>query len=174
MHKTNTLELYARGARTRGALQALGLRGSWIDQCLRSPTPPKGSSMNKNTEATPWLPRRELGVRDWRGKIGGRSLVSEPDDRTVDVDSCGAVRSGCPCGWVEARQQVGPGGRQVKDDDLIDLPRVEPCVDGLLGPQAQLRVPQRAVRLGMPGVGQGGEIPEHVEQVAPIAQGVDH
>src|SRR5258708_3866180 len=60
MHKTNTLDLYAQGARTRGALRALGLRGSWIDQCLRSPTPPKGSRMNKNTEATPWLPWREL------------------------------------------------------------------------------------------------------------------
>jgi len=124
--------------------------------------------MNKDTEATPWLPRRELGVGDGRGKIGGRSLVSEPDDRTVDVDSCGAVRSA-----TGSSQQVGPGGRQVEDDDLIDLPRVEPRVDGLLGPLAELRVPQRAVRLGMPGVGQGREITEHVKEVAPIAQGVD-
>ncbi|TMC87606.1 MAG: hypothetical protein E6J22_17220 [Chloroflexi bacterium] len=131
------------------------------------------SANNGSTEATPCLPWRELRVRDGRGKIGGRSLVSEPDDRTVDVDSCGAIRSGRPCGWVEARQQIGPRGRQVEDDDLVDLPRVESLVHRFLRPQAELRIPQRAVRVGMPGVAQGGEIPEHIEQVAPIAQGVD-
>src|SRR6266568_4672152 len=119
------------------------------------------------------LPWRELRVRDWRGKIGGRYLVSEPDDRTVDADLLGAVRSGLASSRVDARQQVGTGGRQVEDDDLIDLPRVESGFHRLIGPQAKLRVPQRAVGVGMPGVGQGGEIPEHVEQVAPIAQGVD-
>jgi hypothetical protein len=129
--------------------------------------------MNKNTEATPWLPRRELGVGNGRGEVGGGSRVREPDDRTVDVDSRGAVGSRPTCGRVEARQQIGPGGRQVEDDDLIDLPRVESRGDGLLGPQTELRIPQRAVRLGMPGVGQGGEIPEYVEEIAPIAQGVD-
>src|SRR5258708_6824513 len=157
----------------RGSAGPLRSQGSWTDQCLRSPIPPKGDCMNKNTEATPWLPRRELRVGDGRGEVGGGSRVCEPDDRTVDVDSCGAIGSGPTCGRVEARQQIGAGGRQVEDDDLIDLPRVEPRVDGLLRPQAELRVPQWAVRLGMPGVGQGGEIPEHIEQVAPIAQGVD-
>src|SRR5258708_5150295 len=88
----------------RGSAGPLRAQGSWIDQCLRSPMPPKGDRMNKNTEATPWLPRRELRVGDGRGKIGGRSLGSEPDDRTVDVDSCGAIGSGLAGGRVDARQ----------------------------------------------------------------------
>src|SRR5690349_6930510 len=99
--------------------------------------------MSKNTETATWLPGWELRVGDGSGEVGGGSLVSEPDDRTIDVDSCGAVRSGITCGRVEARQQVGSGGRQVEDDDLIDLPRVESLVDGLLGPLAEVRVPQR-------------------------------
>src|SRR5260370_29149247 len=158
----------------RGRAGPLRAQGSWIDQCLRSPIPPKGDRMNKTTEATPWLPRRELGVGDGRGEVGGGSRVGEPDDRTVDVDSYGAVGSSPTCGRVEARHQIGPGGRQVEDDDLIDLPRVKPRVDSLLGPQAELRVPQRAVRVGMPAVGQGGEILEYFEEVSPIAHGVDH
>src|SRR3981081_1465448 len=63
-----------------------------------------------------WLPRRELRVRDWSGKIGGRSHGCEPDDCTVDVDSLGTVRCGLAGGRVDARQQVRPGGRQVEDD----------------------------------------------------------
>ncbi len=90
--------------------------------------------MNTNTEAPPWLPRRELGVGDGRGEVGGGSRVGEPDDRTVDVDALGAVGGGLAGGRVDARQQVGAGGRQVEDDDLIDLPRVKPRVDGLLRP----------------------------------------
>ena len=119
------------------------------------------------------LPWWELRVGDRRGKIGGGSLVRESDDRTVDVDSCGTVESDSTCGRVEARQQVRPGGRQVEDDVLIDLPRVESLVHRLLRPQAELGVPQRAVGVGMPGVAQRGEITEHVEEVASIAQGVD-
>jgi len=125
------------------------------------------------SEATTYLPGWELRVRDGSGEIDGGSHGGEPDDRAVDVDSCGAVRSGTTCGRVETRQQVGPGGRQVEDDVLIDLPRVESRLHRLLGPQADLRIPQGAVGVGVPGVGQGGEIPEHVEEVAPIAQGVD-
>ena len=107
----------------------LRAQGSWIDQCLCSPIPPKGDCMNKNTEAPPWLPWWELRVGDGRGKVGGRSRVGKPDDRTVDVDALGTVGS-----TTGARQQVGAGGRQVEDDDLIDLPRVKPRVDGLLRP----------------------------------------
>ncbi|MFL5586483.1 MAG: hypothetical protein ACJ8DI_02355 [Ktedonobacteraceae bacterium] len=119
---------------------------------MRTPVPPQDDRTNKHTEGITWLPRRELGVGDWSGKIGGRSLGSEPDDCTVDVDPCGSVRSGLAGGRVDARQQVGPSGRQVEDDVLIDLPRVESRFHRLVGPQTELRVPQRAVRVGMPGV----------------------
>src|SRR5207253_3915125 len=33
----------------------VGVRRFWIDQCLRSPIPPKGDCMNTNTEATTYL-----------------------------------------------------------------------------------------------------------------------
>src|SRR5258708_13735347 len=125
----------------RGSAGPLRSQGSWIDQCLRSPIPPKGDRMNKNTEATPWLPRRELGVGDGRGEVGGGSRVCEPDDRTVDVDSYGAVGSGPTCGRVEARQQIGAGGRQVESDDLIGLPPVGSPLHGPLRPPAHPPAP---------------------------------
>src|SRR5260221_4095624 len=89
----------------RGSAGPLRAQGSWIDQCLRSPMPPKGDRMNKNTEATPWLPRRELRVGDGRGEVGGGSRVSEPDDRTADVYSSGAVGSGSTSCRGEARPE---------------------------------------------------------------------
>jgi len=71
----------------RGPAVPLRAQGYWIDQCLRSPMPPKGDRMNTNTEAPPWLPWRELRVGDGRGEVGGGSRVGESDDRTIDVDS---------------------------------------------------------------------------------------
>src|SRR5260370_5602467 len=91
----------------RGSAGPLRSQGSWTDQCLRSPIPPKGDCMNKNTEATPWLPRRELRVGDGRGEGGGGRRGCEHDDRTVDVDSCGAIGGGPPRGRVEARTARG-------------------------------------------------------------------
>src|SRR5258708_33516998 len=96
------------------------------------------------------LPGWELRVRDGRGEVGGRSHGCEPDDRAVDVDSCGAVRSGLAGGRVDTRQQVGPGSRQAEDDVLIDLPRVESLVAGLLRPPAEVRMPPWAVGVGIP------------------------
>src|SRR5207247_8436723 len=87
------------------------------------------------------LPRWKRRVGDRSDKVGGRSLRGEPNDRTVDVDAGGAVRSGLTGGRVNARQQVGPGGRQVEDDVLIDLALVESRAHRLGGPQAELRVP---------------------------------
>src|SRR5258708_16661466 len=107
----------------RGSAGPLRSQGSWTDQCLRSPIPPKGDCMNKNTEATPWLPRRELRGGNGRGEVGGGGSGREPADRTADVDSCGAVRSRPTCGRVEARQQIGPGARPVGDVGLIRLAR---------------------------------------------------
>ncbi len=46
-------------------------------------------------------------------------------------------------------------------------------LDGLLGPQAELGVPQRAVGLGVARVALGREVAEHVQQVAAVAQRVD-
>ena len=40
------------GCENPRTLALVGVRGFWIDQCLRSPIPPKGDCMNKNTEAT--------------------------------------------------------------------------------------------------------------------------
>ncbi len=41
----------------RGAADTEGaeVRGSWIDQCLCSPLPPKDDRINTNTEATTYL-----------------------------------------------------------------------------------------------------------------------
>src|SRR2546423_2036614 len=83
----------------------VGVRGFWIDQCLRSPIPPKGDCMNTNTEATTYLPGWELRVRDWSGKIGGRRLGSEPHDCTLGVHPR-PDPSGLPCGGPgEARSE---------------------------------------------------------------------
>src|ERR1700736_6289990 len=107
-----------------------------------------------------YLPGWKLRVRDGSGEVGGWSHGCEPDDRAVDVDPLGAVRSGLAGGRVDARQQVRPRGRQVEDDVFIDLPRVESRFHRFVGPQTELRVPQWAVGVGMPGVSQGREIPE--------------
>jgi len=108
-----------------------------------------------------------------RGQVGGRRLGGVPDDRAVDVDAVSAVRGGLTGGRVDTGQQVVPGGGQVEHDVLVDLPLVQPCGDRLGGPQAQLRVPQRAIGVGVPGIGQGREVTEHLEEVAAKAQGVD-
>jgi hypothetical protein len=50
---------------------------------------------------------------------------------------------------------------------------LSPSLTALGGPQAEPVVPQRAVGVGVPRVGQGREVPEHVEQVSAVAQGVD-
>src|SRR5579859_1926998 len=85
-----------------------------------------------------WLAWRELGVGGGRGEVGGGSLRGEADDGAVDVNPDRAVRGGLASGRVDAGEQVGPGGGQVKHDILVDLPRVEPFGDRLGGPQAQL------------------------------------
>src|SRR5919204_782881 len=115
------------------------------------------------------LPRWKRRIGDRSDKVGGRSLSSEPHGRTVDVDSYRAVRCRLTGGRVDARHQVGPGGGQIEDNVLIDLPLVETLAHRLGGPQAKLRVPQWAVGVGMAGVSQGREITEHVEQVTAVA-----
>ena len=77
-------------------------------------------------------------------------------------------------GRVAAGQQVGPGGREIEHLDLVDLTGVEAFLDRLWCPQAELRVPQRAVGVGVPGVRERREVPEHVEQIPSVAQRVDH
>ena len=47
-------------------------------------------------------------------------------------------------GRVDPGEQAGPGGGQVEHDVLVDLAGVQSFTDRLGGPQAQLRVPQRA------------------------------
>src|SRR5258706_11513978 len=106
----------------RGSAGRLRSQGSWIDQCLRSPMPPKGDRMNKNTEATPWLPRRELRGGDGRGKIGGRSLGRAPGDRTGDVHPRGALGGGPARGRGGARPEIRAGGRQGEGDGRLSSP----------------------------------------------------
>ena len=50
---------------------------------------------------------------------------------------------------------------------------LKPLLDGLVGPEAELGVPQRAVGLGVTRVVERREVAEHVEQVAAVAQRVD-
>src|SRR5713226_3187953 len=88
------------------------------------------------------LPGRELRVGDRVGEVGRRGLVDEADHGAVDVDSRGAVG-----GTAGAGDQVGPGGREVEDLHLVDLALVEPFLDRLLRPLAELGIPERAVRL---------------------------
>src|SRR5437588_6454693 len=116
-----------------------------LDRSVFAVTNPTERRRYEHKHRNHYLPGWELGVGDWSGKIGGWSLGSEPDDCTVDVDPCGSVRSGLASGRVDTRQQVWPRGRQVEDDVLIDLPRVESRFHRLVSPQTKLRVPQRAV-----------------------------
>src|SRR5262249_56652017 len=51
---------------------------------------------------------------------------------------------------------------------------VESLLDGFVGPLTELGIPERAVGLRVSGVGLGGEVAEHVEQVSAVAQRVDH
>src|SRR5260370_18233574 len=78
----------------RGSAGPLRSQGSWTDQCLRSPIPPKGDCMNKNTEATPWLPRRQLRAGGGRGAAGGGDRLCEPDDPPVYVYPCRPLTAG--------------------------------------------------------------------------------
>src|SRR5262249_56863278 len=88
-------------------------------------------------------------------------------------DGGGGVGGGRGGGRVGPGEQVGAGGGQVEDDVLVDLAGVQPCLDRRGGPQAELGVPQRAVGLRVPGVFEGGEVTEDVEQVPAVAQRVD-
>src|SRR5260370_37765408 len=93
----------------RGSAGPLRSQGSWIDQCLRSPMPPKGDRMNKNTEATPWLPRRELGGGAGRGKIRGGRPGREPEGSPSAGDTFAAARGGV-AGGRDARPHDGEDG----------------------------------------------------------------
>src|SRR5713226_3498097 len=108
------------------------------------------------------------------GEVGGGGAGGEADHRAVDVDAGRAVGGGLAGGRVDPGQQVGPGVGQVEDLVLVDLAGVQSFADRLGGPQAELGVPQRAVGVGVPGGGEGGEVSEHVQQVAAVAQRVDH
>src|SRR5438132_12501733 len=95
-------------------------------------------------------------------------MGGEADHGAVDVDADRAVG-----GATRARQQVGASRRQVEDDVLIDLALVETLVDRLLGPLAELRVPQRAIGVRVPWILEGWEVTEDVQQIAAVSQGVD-
>src|SRR5438552_18905369 len=109
-----------------------------------------------------WLAWGELGVGGGRGEVGGGGLGGEADHRAVDVDSGRAVGGGLAGGWVDAGEQVGPGGGQVEHDVLVDLAGVEAFLDRLGGPRAELGVPQRAVGVGVTGGFAGREVAERV------------
>src|SRR4029077_11932779 len=101
-------------------------------------------------------------------EVGGWRQVGEPEDRAVDVDPYAPV--GCA---ARAGDEVGAGCGEVENDVLVDLPLVEALVDRLLRPLTKLRVPQWAVGVRVPRGLEGGEVAEHVEQVAAFAQRVD-
>ena len=107
------------------------------------------------------------------GEIGPGGLAREADHRAVDVDADRPVRRGLARRGVDTGQQVGTGGSKVEDPHLVDLPLVQPLLDGLLGPQAELCIPQRAVGLRVTRVPLRREVAEHVQQVAAVAQRVD-
>src|SRR6267143_6092704 len=114
------------------------------------------------------LAGRKLRVGHWIDEVSGRSLVREADHRAVDVDADAPI--GCAAG---AGNEVGTSRGEVEDDVLVDLPLVETLIDRLLRPLTELRVPERAVRVRVSWVLERGEIAEHVQQVAPVAQRVD-
>ena len=119
------------------------------------------------------LAGRELRVRSRVGQIGGGRLVQERDHGAVDVDADGAVRSRSAGGRVDPGEQIRAPGREVEDLDLVGLPLVQSLLDRLVGPGAELRVPQRAVGLGVPGVAERREVAEDVEQVTAATQRID-
>ena len=95
------------------------------------------------------------------------------DDGAVDVDANCAIGRGLAGCRVDAGEQVGAGGGEVEHLHLVDLALVQSLLDGLVGPQAELGVPQGAVGLRVTRVVEGREVAEHVEQVAAAAQRVD-
>jgi NAD(P)-dependent dehydrogenase (short-subunit alcohol dehydrogenase family) len=119
------------------------------------------------------LAGRELRTGEVRFQGGSWGLRRVADDGAVDVDADRPVGLGLAGGWVDTGQQVGTAGGQVQDRVLVDLSLVEPLLNCLRSPKAELRVPQRTVGVGVTGIGQGGEVPEHVEDVAAVAEGVD-
>src|SRR5260370_9931373 len=115
-----------------------------------------------------WLPGRELRVGGGCDQVRGRRPVDGPDGRTVDVDADAPIG-----GAARAGDQVGASRGQVENDVLVDLPLVEALVDRLLRPLTELRVPQRAVCVGVSRISEGRKIAEHVQKVTAIPQRVD-
>src|SRR5262249_39564652 len=105
--------------------------------------------------------------------VGGGGGVVKPETPQSVLGPAAAGGGGGAGGGVEPGERVGPGGRQVEHDVLVDLASVEPCLDRFGRPQAELGVPQRAVGLGVAGIFQGGEVAEDVQQVPAVAQRVD-
>src|SRR5439155_8792854 len=119
------------------------------------------------------LAGRELRVGNRIGQVGRWCLRREADHGAVDVDTGRSVRSRLTGGRVDAGEQVGAGRGEVEDLHLVDLPRVDAFLDRLVGPETELRVPERAVGVGVPGIAQRREIAEDVEEVATVPKGVD-
>src|ERR1700748_2792310 len=98
------------------------------------------------------LAGRELRAGHWGREVRGWCVGCVADHRAVDVNSGRTVGLGLPRGGIHARQQVWPRGREVEHLVLVDLPGVQTLLDGLVGPQPQLRVPQRAVGVRVPRI----------------------
>src|SRR5579864_1515808 len=121
----------------------------------------------------PRLPRWELRVRGRSGEVRRGRVVQESDHRAVDVNPIRTVRGWVPGGRVHTGQQVWPRGRQIEDNVLVDLAKVQACRHSLVGPQTELRVPEWAVCLRVTRISQCREVAEDVQQVATVAEGID-
>jgi len=73
----------------------------------------------------PRVSGRELRVRERLGKVGRRRLVDEADYGAVDVDAGGAIRCRLAGRGIDARDQVGPTGREVEYLHLVGLAGVQ-------------------------------------------------
>ena len=88
------------------------------------------------------LSRGELGVGGGRGQRCCRCLVGVADHGAVDVHTDRPVRLGLAGDRIDSGDQVWAVRGQVEDLILVDLPFVGSEAHGLVGPQAELRVPQ--------------------------------
>src|SRR6476620_7314916 len=95
------------------------------------------------------LARWELRVRQRGGEIRRWCLRGEADHCAVDVDPARPVRRGLAGRRVNAGEQVGSARGEVEDLVLVDLALVQTFFHGLVRPEAELCVPQRAVGVGV-------------------------
>ena len=113
----------------------------------------------------------EFGTGSARFAVGALSV--KPITAQLMSTPTEPYGAGWPGRRVDACEQVGPGRGEVEHLHLVDLARVETGLDGLVRPEPELRVPQRAVGVRVARVLLGREVTEHVQKVTAVAERVD-